>query len=243
MRTKPIGTGPSSSSSSIRTRSSGSPESRLWRQGRPYLDEVEFEHRREPLDAHPWRSWRMIRLLLGDITVPLSGTSWRVRHRDCQLATDRRQHQADREPQPAPFDNAAAAQGHAPWPRPAELHQHCEQQQSDLSGGMMPQPEGVWGMPKEMLMALPGSGHLQTNGSAEARKLMERLGYGPDKRLKVKVRRAISRPSRTQPSCLSTSSTRCTSRPSSRSSSRRSGSAVSTAGLRRRPQSVGLGRR
>ena len=52
---------------------------------------------------------------------------------------------------------------------------------------MMPLPNGNWGMPAEVLNALPGyAGDLATR-QTEARKTMESLGYGPSKRLKVKV--------------------------------------------------------
>jgi peptide/nickel transport system substrate-binding protein len=52
---------------------------------------------------------------------------------------------------------------------------------------MLPPPYGNWGMPPEVLKALPGySGALATR-QAEARRIMEGLGYGPSNRLKVKV--------------------------------------------------------
>jgi peptide/nickel transport system substrate-binding protein len=42
-------------------------------------------------------------------------------------------------------------------------------------------------MPREMVLALPGYGGDQPSREAEARRVMESLGYGPTKRLKVKV--------------------------------------------------------
>ena len=64
-----------------------------------------------------------------------------------------------------------------------------------LSGGKalherapcMPPPEGKWGMPPEMLKTLPGYGDDVEKSRAEARKIMEGLGYGDAKPLKVKV--------------------------------------------------------
>jgi peptide/nickel transport system substrate-binding protein len=58
---------------------------------------------------------------------------------------------------------------------------------ADIAGAMLPLPEGRWGMPREMLMALPGYGGEMADRRAEARRIMESLGYGPNKRLKVKV--------------------------------------------------------
>jgi peptide/nickel transport system substrate-binding protein len=57
----------------------------------------------------------------------------------------------------------------------------------DFGGAMLPPPEGVWGMPSEMLKALPGYDPDVPKNRAEARTTMEKLGYGPDKRLKVTV--------------------------------------------------------
>ena len=52
---------------------------------------------------------------------------------------------------------------------------------------MMPPPEGVWGMPPELLETLPGYGTDVEKNRAEGRAIMQKLGYGPDKRLAVKV--------------------------------------------------------
>jgi hypothetical protein len=57
----------------------------------------------------------------------------------------------------------------------------------NLGGVMLPPPEGVWGMPPEILHSLPGYGPDVAKNRAEAREIMQKLGYGPDKRLTVKV--------------------------------------------------------
>jgi peptide/nickel transport system substrate-binding protein len=56
-----------------------------------------------------------------------------------------------------------------------------------IGGAMMPPPAGAWGLPPEVLQTLPGYGTDVTANRAEARKIMEKLGYGPDKRLSVAV--------------------------------------------------------
>jgi len=56
-----------------------------------------------------------------------------------------------------------------------------------IGGPMEPPPEELWGMPAEMLKALPGYGPDVAQRRAEARQVMEKLGYGPDKRLAVTV--------------------------------------------------------
>ena len=57
----------------------------------------------------------------------------------------------------------------------------------DIGGAMQPPPEGVWGMPREMLATLPGYDPDVQKNRAEARVIVEKLGYGADKRLAVKV--------------------------------------------------------
>ena len=46
---------------------------------------------------------------------------------------------------------------------------------------------GLWGMPKDMLLKLPGYDPDVAKNRAAARAIMQKLGYGPDKRLKVTI--------------------------------------------------------
>jgi peptide/nickel transport system substrate-binding protein len=57
----------------------------------------------------------------------------------------------------------------------------------DFGGAMLPPPEGVWGMPADMLKSLPGYNPDVAKNRAEARSIMEKLAYGPNKRLKLTV--------------------------------------------------------
>jgi peptide/nickel transport system substrate-binding protein len=59
--------------------------------------------------------------------------------------------------------------------------------QGDIGGVLQPPPAGLWGMPAEMLRELPGYDPDVQKNRTQARQLMEKNGYGPDKRLKVKV--------------------------------------------------------
>jgi len=56
-----------------------------------------------------------------------------------------------------------------------------------LGATMLPPPNGVWGMPPEVLETLPGYGGDVTQNRAEARKIMEKLGYGPANPLAMKI--------------------------------------------------------
>ena len=59
--------------------------------------------------------------------------------------------------------------------------------QGAIGGAMMPPPAGSWGMPPEVLQTLPGYGPDVAENRAEARGIMNKLGYGPDKPLAVTV--------------------------------------------------------
>jgi peptide/nickel transport system substrate-binding protein len=57
----------------------------------------------------------------------------------------------------------------------------------DIGAAMMPPPEGQWGMPPEIVETLPDYSLDVQKNRAEAREIMLAHGYGPDKRLAVKV--------------------------------------------------------
>jgi peptide/nickel transport system substrate-binding protein len=57
----------------------------------------------------------------------------------------------------------------------------------DLGATLQPPPGGLWGMPPDMLKDLPGYGSDVKTNRQQGRALMEKLGYGPGKRLKIKL--------------------------------------------------------
>ena len=59
--------------------------------------------------------------------------------------------------------------------------------QGNLGGVLQPPPGGLWGLPLEVLQTLPGYGLDVQKNRTEASRLMHKLGYGPDNRLKIKV--------------------------------------------------------
>jgi peptide/nickel transport system substrate-binding protein len=59
--------------------------------------------------------------------------------------------------------------------------------QGDIGGVLQPAPEGLWGMPPDMLKELPGYDPDVQKNRTRARQIMEKLGYGPDNRLQIKV--------------------------------------------------------
>ena len=54
-------------------------------------------------------------------------------------------------------------------------------------GTMQPLKDGIWGMPEEMLRSISGYGTDVDKNREEARALMKKAGYGPDKHLKLKI--------------------------------------------------------
>src|ERR1700736_1989386 len=56
-----------------------------------------------------------------------------------------------------------------------------------LGGLRQPPPGGLWGLPSEVLQSMPGYGPDVQKNRSQALQTMQRLGYGPDNRLKVKV--------------------------------------------------------
>jgi peptide/nickel transport system substrate-binding protein len=58
---------------------------------------------------------------------------------------------------------------------------------ADIGGALLPPPSGVWGLPPDVLKTALGFDPDVEKNRAEGRKLMEKAGYGPDKRLKLKV--------------------------------------------------------
>ena len=59
--------------------------------------------------------------------------------------------------------------------------------QGDIGGVLQPPPAGLWGMPPDSLQKLPGYDPDVQKNRAAARQIMQKLGYGPDNRLKIKV--------------------------------------------------------
>src|SRR4029077_4099787 len=57
----------------------------------------------------------------------------------------------------------------------------------DMGATLQPPPGGLWGMPPDMLKDLPGYGSDVKANRQQGRSLMEKLGYGPGNRLKVKL--------------------------------------------------------
>src|SRR5215475_13639961 len=59
--------------------------------------------------------------------------------------------------------------------------------EGEIGGAMQPSPSGLWGMPADMMKTLPGYDPDIQKNRTQARSIMEKLGYGPDRRLGITV--------------------------------------------------------
>jgi len=87
----------------------------------------------------------------------------------------------------APFDNAELRRAVMLTLDRRAFNDILYEGQGTIGGTMLPAPYGLWGMPEKMVEKLPGYGPDVADRRAEAKKIMEKLGYGPGKRLQVKV--------------------------------------------------------
>jgi peptide/nickel transport system substrate-binding protein len=190
MRQQPIGTGPFKFveyKPNQHIKVARNPD--YWKPGRPYLDGIEYQ-------IIPNRSTAILAFIAGkfDMTFPNEVTIPLLQDIKTQLP------QAICEVTPAtetvgllvnrtikPFDNPDIRRAMALTIDRKSIIDILAHGQGDIGGAMQPGPEGVWGMPEDMLKTLPGyAGDVQANRT-EARELMKKAGYGPDKRLPVKI--------------------------------------------------------
>jgi len=86
-----------------------------------------------------------------------------------------------------PFDNSDLRQAMALSLDRQAFIDIITEGQGDIGGVVQPPPAGLWGMPPEVLRDLPGYDPDVQKNRTEARRIMQKLGYGPDNRLKIKV--------------------------------------------------------
>ncbi|MGO8920226.1 MAG: ABC transporter substrate-binding protein [Stellaceae bacterium] len=190
MRSRPIGTGPfkfvefrqNESIKLVRN-----PD--YWRKGRPYLDGIEFT-------IIPNRSTAILAFIAHkfDMTFPtevsvplLKDVQSQAPQAICELKPTNVSVNLIVNRDKPPFDNADLRRAMALALDRKAFIDILAEGKGDIGGTMLPPPEGVWGLPAEMLKTLTGYGPDIAQNRAEARAIMTRLGYGPDKHLPVKV--------------------------------------------------------
>jgi peptide/nickel transport system substrate-binding protein len=189
MRRKPIGTGPFKfvefkMNEGIKL----TKNTDYWKPGRPYLDGIEYT-------IIPDRSTRMLSFVSGkfdmtfpaDVSVPLLKNIRRDAPKaQCTMrATGVSTNLLVNRDVP-PFDDPRIRRALAFTLDRQAFIDILNEGEGEMSGAMLPPPDGVWGMPQDMLKSIIGYGDVHKSRE-EARDLMKQAGYGPDKHLKVKV--------------------------------------------------------
>ncbi len=190
MRLKPIGTGPFKfvefkQNESIKI--TRNPD--YWRKGRPYLDGMEFT-------IIPNRSTAILAFVAGrfDMTFPAEVSPPLMRdiksqapQAVCQMVPTNVSINLIVNRDVAPFNNPELRRALALALDRKAFIDILTEGEAKIGGAMLPPPDGVWGMPNDMLATLPGYGPDVQKNREEARKIMQTLGYGPDKRLSVNI--------------------------------------------------------
>lgn len=190
MRQHPIGTGPFKfveyrPNEAIRlTRNTD-----YWKPGRPYLDGLEF-----PIVASV--ATRNLMFVSGDVDMSLSygvtmpilrDIQGQVPDAICETTIDNGARNLIINPSKPPFDNPELRRALSLTLDRKAFVDILAEGQGQIGATMQPPPDGVWGMPAEMLATLPGYDPDVAKNRAEARAIMQKLGYGPDKHLSITV--------------------------------------------------------
>jgi peptide/nickel transport system substrate-binding protein len=190
MRTKPVGTGPFKfvefkQNEGIKvTRNTD-----YWKKGKPYLDGIDYT-------IVPNRGTAMLSFMSGrfDITFPwevtiplLKDIKTQLPTAQCQVTSMNNSTNLILNRDAPPFDNPDLRLAlNLAIDRKAFVD-ILNQGDAELGGTMQPPTDGVWGMPKEIFTAVPGYGPDVAKNREQARELMKKAGYGPDKHLALKV--------------------------------------------------------
>ena len=190
MRTKPIGTGPFKFAQFRQNEYIKLTKNEdYWDKGKPYLDGIEYNIIRN-------RSTRMLAFIAGDfdmtypvdISIPmLKDVKAQAPNAICELRSTNVNRNLIVNREQAPFDDERVRRAMMLALDRQAFVDILSEGQDDIGGIMLPPPDGVWGMPEDVLKTVVGYGPEIEKNREEARKLMKEAGYGPDKRLPVKV--------------------------------------------------------
>jgi peptide/nickel transport system substrate-binding protein len=188
MRKHPIGTGPFKFMDFKPNQSitvARNPD--YWKPGRPYLDGIEYTIIKDV-------STRLLSFLSGKddayfgVTIPqLKDVKSQAPEAICDMFTGNVPRNVIVNRDAPPFDNPDVRRAMSLTLDHKAFIDIITEGQGDVGAVMQPPPDGLWGMPPELLKTLPGYDPDVEKSRAQARKIMEKLGYGPDKRLAVTV--------------------------------------------------------
>jgi peptide/nickel transport system substrate-binding protein len=160
-----------------------------WKPGRPYLDGIEYTIMKEIAPRN--LAFFAGRFDVGSpygVPIPtLKDFKEQAPQAICETTTVNVPRTMMINPNKPPFDNAELRRAMVLSLDRAAFVKILSDGVGRIGATMQPPPEGVWGMPAEMLKTLPGYGDDVAKNRDEARKIMEKLGYGPDKHLATKI--------------------------------------------------------
>jgi peptide/nickel transport system substrate-binding protein len=187
MRQHPIGTGPfklAEFKPNEVVRTTRNPD--YWKPGRPYLDGIEFTIIRDASTANlAFVAGKLDRIAM---QIPaFKNVKSQAPNTICEVQPAGGSRNLIINRDAPPFDNADLRRAMALSLGRKAFIDILGEGQGDVGGVMQPLPEGLWGMPVDILRELPGyDPDVQKNRTA-ARQIMQKLGYGRDKRLAIKV--------------------------------------------------------
>src|SRR5215831_15289162 len=190
MRQRPIGTGPFKFvdfKPKVSIKLTRNPD--YWKPGLPYLDGIEYPMIESMSTAiMAFVSGKFDMIWPYSLTVPLlTDVQNQMPQAICEMTPSGvNGHLLVNRDKP-PFDNLDLRRAIALSLDRKAFIDILSQGQNNIGGVLQPLPEGLWGMPPELLKELPGYNGDIENNRAEARQIMQKLGYGPDARLAVKV--------------------------------------------------------
>jgi peptide/nickel transport system substrate-binding protein len=185
MRSHPIGTGPFKFVEyKPNERITVKRNKDYWKPDRPYLDGIEYT-------IIPNASTRMLAFVAGKLdliwaTIPLlKDIKSQAPQARCDVVMDNNSRDLVINRAVPPFDSLELRRAMALSLDRQAFIDILTEGQGAMGGSILPPPDGVWGMPPDVLHSMPGYGPDVQKNRAEARAIMQRLGYGPDKRLAV----------------------------------------------------------
>ena len=160
-----------------------------WKKDRPYLDGIEYTIVRNPSTATlAFISGKFDMTFPGNLTPPLlKDVASQLPQAICELNSGSINRHVIVNRDVPPFDSPQLRQAMALTLDRKAFIEIVSDGQGEIGGVLQPQPGGLWGMPPYMLRELPGYDPDVAKNRAQARQLMEKLGYGPAKRLAIKV--------------------------------------------------------
>jgi peptide/nickel transport system substrate-binding protein len=161
-----------------------------WKKDRPYLDGIEYTIIRNPATATlAFISGKFDMTFPYSLTVPLlKDVRNQMPQAICELTPSGgvNRHLLVNRDKP-PFDNLDLRRAMTLSLDRKAFIDILSEGQGAIGGVLQPPPEGLWGITPEMLKNLPGYDPDVQKSRAEARGIVEKLGYGPDRRLNVTV--------------------------------------------------------